>query len=134
MPSVLCLYLVNIYFTFSILYMLYILLMARQGPSSRLGRGRPRKQGLPLGAHALPTTSTRPTSTIPTTASTFTPWSSSTYPRVCYDTQPWVCGVRTAALIPSLAFSTSTPTPTFRRWGLHITYTWFHTFPYPKPV
>ena len=73
MPSVLCLQLVNIYITFSILYMLYRLLMAGRAPDFRQGRGRPRKHGLPLRTCAPPTASTAPVSTTPTTATTSTP-------------------------------------------------------------
>ena len=51
-------------------------------------------------------------------------------PKVYYDTQLWVYRARVSALIPPSTFSTSTPTS--RRWDPYLTYTWFHTFPYPS--
>ena len=66
MINVLCIYLVNIYLIFSILYMLYKSVMAGQTPGSERGRGRPRKHGLPPRTYAPPTISTMPASTTPT--------------------------------------------------------------------
>ena len=65
MVNVVCLHLVNICLIFSILYMLYRLVMAGRTPGFGRGRGRPRKHGLPPCTRASPTTSTFPASTIP---------------------------------------------------------------------
>ena len=66
MINVLCIYLVNIYLIFSILYILYGSVMAGRTPGSGRGRGKPRKHGLSPCTRALPTTSTLPASTTPT--------------------------------------------------------------------
>ena len=71
MLSALCFYLVNICLIFSILYMLYRLLMAGRGPDSERGRGRSRKHGLPPHTHAPPTTSTALASITSTTTTIF---------------------------------------------------------------
>ena len=73
MPSVLCLYLVNICLTFSISYILYRSLMAGWALGSKRGRGRLRKHGLLSRTRAPSTTSTVPAFTTPTTATTSTP-------------------------------------------------------------
>ena len=65
MVNVVCLHLVNICLIFSILYMLYRLVMAGRTPGSGRGRGRPRKHGLPPRTYVPPTTSTAPVSTTP---------------------------------------------------------------------
>ena len=56
MLNVLCLYLVNIYLIFSLLYMLYRLVMVGWTPSTRRDKGRLRKHGLPLHTRAPSTT------------------------------------------------------------------------------
>ena len=69
----LCLYLVNKYFIFSILYILYKSLMAGRGSGFRRGKGRPRKHGLPSHTRGPSITFIVPTSTTPTTAAAFSP-------------------------------------------------------------
>ena len=98
MLSVLCIYLVNIYLIFSILYMLYRSLMARRTLGSRRRKGRARKHSLSPRTRAPPTTSTVPTSTTPITDATSAPPSP--------HTQEFV-------MIPNFGYVKSMPQPSF---------------------
>ena len=77
--------------------MLYRLVMAGRTPSSRRGRGRPRKHGLPPAPRTPPTTSTTPASTTSAGGSSVPP---SPY------TQEFV-------MIPNPGYHNSEPQPLF---------------------
>ena len=97
MLSVLCVYLVNVCLIFSILYMLYRSLMARQEHGSGLDKGRPRKHGLPPHTRAPPTNST---TLVSTTTPSFAPLGHSPH------TEEFV-------MIPNLGYVESGPQPLF---------------------